>query len=280
MLELFTLGSKDNEEGTETSALFAGTGSDVKMPKKLRKNRFDEIQERREREREDKEDVERTEGERRQAKTKQNQDVVGEEEGSMDLDSEELERMKEFARQLSRKIEVEKKQRELSLQENKEAESEKVAESHAVVKQGETALIKGGTEEKGHKGLPTEQNDIDYNRRSDIHLTTQSVLQTDGTSSDKLNAKSHNWKQNGKLWTIPIKRKQFSTESHIKKEEESNESSKDFSKSASSSHVSETGRSEKPSPDEDKELKLKRHKRKRKHHDASKLSFDHESSNL
>merc|ERR1712062_252154 len=43
MMELFTLGSKDNEEGTETSALFAGTGCDVQVPKKVKKNRFDEI---------------------------------------------------------------------------------------------------------------------------------------------------------------------------------------------------------------------------------------------
>ena len=53
IFELFTLGSKD-EVGTETSALFAGTGSDVRMPrhtavaptptsKALKPNRFDKM---------------------------------------------------------------------------------------------------------------------------------------------------------------------------------------------------------------------------------------------
>lgn len=88
--ELFTLGSKD-ETKTETSALFAGTGSDVKMPRRtavpptptpkaLKPNRFDEMK-----------------------KTKATEDSY-----TSGLDSVELEKMRELARQLSRKMEVEK----------------------------------------------------------------------------------------------------------------------------------------------------------------------------
>ena len=113
MYELFTLGSQDNKQGTETSALFAGTGSNVRVPKKKRKNRFDEMQERRLRVVE--EDIEleaeeKAEDERRA--------VIDEKIGDNDNDEfeekersfgiTEIEQMKEQARILSRKIEVEK----------------------------------------------------------------------------------------------------------------------------------------------------------------------------
>lgn len=43
---MFELGSKDNKEGTETGAIFAGTGSEVKRSEvKNRANRFDILQE-------------------------------------------------------------------------------------------------------------------------------------------------------------------------------------------------------------------------------------------
>ncbi|CAL1529397.1 unnamed protein product [Lymnaea stagnalis] len=100
MLELFTLGSQDNKEGTETSALFAGTGSDVKMPRRHRRNRFDEIQERKEREKKEVEEEER------------GNDSRFEEDQDMGLEDEEFERMKELARSLSRKMEIEKRSRE------------------------------------------------------------------------------------------------------------------------------------------------------------------------
>ncbi|XP_076449836.1 DNA excision repair protein ERCC-6-like [Babylonia areolata] len=98
IFELFTLGSKD-DNGTETSAIFAGTGSDVHMPRRmavaptptpkaLKPNRFDEMK-----------------------KEKQK----AEEEASGDgLESSELERMRELARKLSRQMEEAKRERERS----------------------------------------------------------------------------------------------------------------------------------------------------------------------
>ncbi|ESO83914.1 hypothetical protein LOTGIDRAFT_108551, partial [Lottia gigantea] len=78
--ELFTLGSKDNDEGTETSAIFAGTGSDVKL-KKNSKNIFDEMKE------------EKKEKEMEVAST---------------LEDDEVARMREFARKLSQQMEQNK----------------------------------------------------------------------------------------------------------------------------------------------------------------------------
>ncbi|KAI8796459.1 DNA excision repair protein ERCC-6 [Biomphalaria glabrata] len=92
MMELFTLGSQDNKEGTETSAIFAGTGSDVKIPKRRKRNRFDEL-------------LEKKEKDKAQENVKQS---VCEDE-DMGLDIDELERMKELAKRLSRQMENEKK---------------------------------------------------------------------------------------------------------------------------------------------------------------------------
>ncbi|KAK6187270.1 hypothetical protein SNE40_005335 [Patella caerulea] len=80
--ELFTLGSKDNDEGTETSAIFAGTGSDVKMPSK-KENLFDEM------------------------KTKKSHEEEEDTNTSM-LDSDEMTRMRELARKLSQQMEKNK----------------------------------------------------------------------------------------------------------------------------------------------------------------------------
>ncbi|KAK0043155.1 DNA excision repair protein ERCC-6 [Biomphalaria pfeifferi] len=92
MMELFTLGSQDNIEGTETSALFAGTGSDVKIPKRRNRNRFDELLEKKEKDK---------------ALENVKQSVCEDEDMGLDID--ELERMKELAKQLSRQMENEKK---------------------------------------------------------------------------------------------------------------------------------------------------------------------------
>ncbi|GFO00974.1 DNA excision repair protein ercc-6-like [Plakobranchus ocellatus] len=121
MYELFTLGNQDNKEGTETSALFAGTDSDVRVPKKPRKNRFDEIKERRLREAEvDDEDIEpleKAEDERRDETVRKIEDeededlIAGKESKEGGLDNSEIERMKAFARMLSRKMEMEKQKK-------------------------------------------------------------------------------------------------------------------------------------------------------------------------
>ena len=96
VFELFTLGSKD-EVGTETSALFAGTGSDVRMPrhaavapkptpKALKPNRFDKM-------RQEKKEAEK------------NSNHHG-------FEASELERMHEMARKLSRQMEEAKRKKE------------------------------------------------------------------------------------------------------------------------------------------------------------------------
>ncbi|PVD37640.1 hypothetical protein C0Q70_00237 [Pomacea canaliculata] len=92
--ELFTLGEKD-EHRTETSAIFAGTGSDVKMPRRLavppiptpkllKPNRFDEMKK----------------------QSKLEDDFY-----TSSLDNSEVEKMRELARKLSRKMEEEKLQK-------------------------------------------------------------------------------------------------------------------------------------------------------------------------
>lgn len=43
MYELFTLGSSDGPHKTETNAIFAGTGSEVKMPKKDKRKKKSEL---------------------------------------------------------------------------------------------------------------------------------------------------------------------------------------------------------------------------------------------
>ena len=96
IFELFTLGSKD-EAGTETSTLFAGTGSDVRMPRRtavaptptpkaLKPNRFDKM-------RKEKKEVE-------------------EDSNHYGLEVSELERMREMARKLSRQMEEAKHRKE------------------------------------------------------------------------------------------------------------------------------------------------------------------------
>ena len=96
IFELFTLGSKD-EVGTETSALFAGTGSDVRMPrhtavaptptsKALKPNRFDKMRQ-----------------EKKEAEKDSNHHG---------FEASELERMREMARKLSRQMEEAKRKKE------------------------------------------------------------------------------------------------------------------------------------------------------------------------
>ncbi|XP_041364778.1 LOW QUALITY PROTEIN: DNA excision repair protein ERCC-6-like [Gigantopelta aegis] len=78
IFELFTLNNRGDGEGTETSAIFAGTGSEVKVPKKNKVNPFDEMN--------------------RQKKSKN----VDEFEAS--LSEDELARMRSFAKKLSKQI--------------------------------------------------------------------------------------------------------------------------------------------------------------------------------
>ncbi|KAK7113755.1 DNA excision repair protein ERCC-6-like isoform X2 [Littorina saxatilis] len=113
IFELFTLGSKD-ETGTETSAIFAGTGSNVHMPRRsavaptptpkaLRPNRFDQM----------KKEKEAAAAEEEEKKKKKKADEPEEEDSnSYGLDMSEMERMREFARKLSRQMEEAKKKKE------------------------------------------------------------------------------------------------------------------------------------------------------------------------
>ncbi|KAH9520103.1 DNA excision repair protein ERCC-6 [Bulinus truncatus] len=98
LMELFTLGSKDNKVGTETSALFAGTGSNVKIPKRRRRNRFDEMEEKQK---------------SKKIEDEKSGSHVEPEELDMELDIEKLDQMKELARRLSRQMEEEKKRRQV-----------------------------------------------------------------------------------------------------------------------------------------------------------------------
>lgn len=88
--ELFTLTDLGDGEGTETSAIFAGTGSDVTVPRPVKKqetakskvNRFDEMK----------------------------KDSKSSKEDSFEntFDSDEIQRMREMARMLSQRMEKDK----------------------------------------------------------------------------------------------------------------------------------------------------------------------------
>ncbi|XP_061192459.1 DNA excision repair protein ERCC-6-like [Saccostrea echinata] len=81
LYELFELGSKGNKEGTETGAIFAGTGSEVKRSEvKERANRFDVLQD------------------------KKKAEAVKEEEEDQYFDESEIKRMRELAKMLSSKL--------------------------------------------------------------------------------------------------------------------------------------------------------------------------------
>ena len=83
LYELFDLGSKDDREGTETSALFAGTGSEVKKSDvKKSVNRFDVMRE----------------------KQKKEERPVSDEEGEKYFEEGEIKRMRELAKKLSERI--------------------------------------------------------------------------------------------------------------------------------------------------------------------------------
>ncbi|XP_074647554.1 DNA excision repair protein ERCC-6-like [Tubulanus polymorphus] len=94
--ELFTLNSENNKHGTETSAIFAGTGSDVrvKIPQPGKsKNRFDLIRERKEREKKEKGSAQQTE------------EIDSDEEDVRGAFSDsKMEKMRELARKLSQKL--------------------------------------------------------------------------------------------------------------------------------------------------------------------------------
>ncbi|XP_062591329.1 DNA excision repair protein ERCC-6-like [Saccostrea cucullata] len=85
LYELFELGSKGNKEGTETGAIFAGTGSEVKRSEvKERANRFDVLQDKK--------------------KAEAMKEEVKEEEEDPYFDESEIKRMRELAKMLSCKL--------------------------------------------------------------------------------------------------------------------------------------------------------------------------------
>lgn len=209
MYELFTLGSQDNKEGTETSALFAGTGSDVKVPKKNRKNRFDELQEQRQKLVEEEEEMdyqEKAEDERGTemgGKIGDDNECGEEEVEGSGLNNAEIERMKEFARMLSRKMEMEKRK--------KNSDSEVVAKS----KVGSGNLGKG-MEDSGVVSQE-DQNSGDNGTKADV------VSEADLQSSDV--CKREDLSENGEILFVPDKTITVKSESEIKKEKSDGEAS-------------------------------------------------------
>ncbi len=238
-MELFTLGSKDNQEGTETSALFAGTGSDVKIPKKQKRNRFDEIQEKKLRE------------EKRLEKDRSSDRRDKPEEGSQEevnfgLGEEEVERMKEFARQLSRKMEKEKKAREkeeaslspgtVKVEVKQEVLSDGEAEGCSPSNESPPVDVKGEMVSDQDSGdnrfvsapqenlsmsdaqdVKTENlclsdaQDIKTENETNYHkLLSDALASTSSSTSTQSN--NTKWQQNGKKWSIPKKRNSPSEE--------------------------------------------------------------------
>lgn len=274
MWELFSLGSKDSEGGTETSALFAGTGSDVKIPRKLRKNRFDELQEKIQKEREEKESLGEAEGGKNQKRKRSGQAVSEEEEADVDFDTEELERMKAFARQLSKKIEAEKKQREL--------ESDEPRKEGKIV---DRQTVMNNNDEQSEDGilLDIDKNLKDSQKLSsaelgnvskDLSITSEKTPQQSHNIDSIGTSKRHNWKQDGKKWTIPTLKKERTpiSEDNLETTKIAVRSGKKLSAPSASHERAVVANSQRSLSDENQDLEMKRHTKKRKR-DASKMSF-------
>ena len=146
IFELFTLGSKD-EVGTETSALFAGTGSDVRMPrhtavaptptsKALKPNRFDKMRQ-----------------EKKEAEKDSNHHG---------FEASELERMREMARKLSRQMEEAKRKKEKDGGGGGGGGGDAGGSSH------------GSIEAKTEKGERKTRSDPSKDRRQSSHSKTSS----------------------------------------------------------------------------------------------------------
>ncbi|XP_045212633.2 DNA excision repair protein ERCC-6-like [Mercenaria mercenaria] len=96
LYELFSLGLSDDKGETETTAIFAGTGSDVTVKPVMSKNRFDKIKEEKKRLEKEKEEEENLDDVERNTKAELN------------FDRDEIARMREMARKLSQKMEQDK----------------------------------------------------------------------------------------------------------------------------------------------------------------------------
>ncbi|XP_052775006.1 DNA excision repair protein ERCC-6-like isoform X2 [Mya arenaria] len=112
LYELFSLAASDDKGETETSAIFAGTGSDVTV-KLRKKNAFDRIKEQKLIEQQQQED---------------SNDVERETEADLNFNKEEIERMRDMAKKLSKKMEQEKVARMLKPDE-KQGSSESGSDS-------------------------------------------------------------------------------------------------------------------------------------------------------
>ncbi|XP_005098039.1 DNA excision repair protein ERCC-6 [Aplysia californica] len=287
--ELFTLGSKDNEEGTETSALFAGTGSDVKVPKRLKAtNRFDEMREKKIKEQEEKDERETVVEEQlagtRESERNHNKD---EDEDNMGLGEEELDRMKEFARKLSQKMEMEKKSKQDRekvsppvevKKERDEEETEEVRPDEVSVKH-ESEEVQG-TEIK-FQAVKEEDTSADHAygcsniNGEEGHSATSDLVTDASLTSDK--TQPQKWHRNGKLWSIPLRKKRKSSSEEKdgvedrknNRSEHSKEQLSQTSAEKESRHRRKNGRHGRGSSEDDQGNKdSKREKRKRKHRNA------------
>ncbi|KAL4239940.1 DNA excision repair protein ERCC-6 [Mactra antiquata] len=99
LYELFSLGLSDDKGETETSAIFAGTGSDVTIKPMKKKNRFDKMKEKEKKAKKEEEEYEEIE---------RNTDA------SLNFDVDEIKRMREMAKRLSQKMEEDKMKKFIS----------------------------------------------------------------------------------------------------------------------------------------------------------------------
>lgn len=224
---MFSLGSRDNNEGTETSALFAGTGCDVTVPSKKDKlNRFDEITERKEREKEEEtleigdepssastSTSELRKVKRTRKKEKDNLYLeVEEKEVEFDVDAEELERMKELAKRLSRKME-----------ENKQ----KVFHTNDVDANSRSVDEKSYSESNERRSKSSA--DAADQATTDLEIKPMEIkseppdIEMEGSSEDKYignisSAQLINVKKFDKTWKIPSLKKKGSMDSDKEKE--------------------------------------------------------------
>ncbi|KAH9520099.1 DNA excision repair protein ERCC-6 [Bulinus truncatus] len=178
LMELFTLGSKDNRVGTETSALFAGTGSNVKIPKRRRRNRFDEMEE--------KQKSKKIEDEKSCSHVEPEED--------MELDIEKLDQMKELARRLSRQMEEEKKRRQVETRDS-DKNADLLPPSETVQSENSKAHLSVERENsKAHLSVERENSKAHLSVERDnskAHLSVERENSKAHLSVERENSKAH-----------------------------------------------------------------------------------------
>lgn len=145
---MFELGSKGNKEGTETGAIFAGTGSEVKRSDvKKRANRFDLL---------------------REEKAKQLKEKEEEEEDKF-FEETEIQRMRELAKKLSAKLMKTKPEEEVANVKDEKCDSAGMESADFVqpeLRDSKDTVKNGALKNEDYK-IPSTSSSSDLSYRKD-----------------------------------------------------------------------------------------------------------------